>query len=230
MMPINAMFRHAEECHPNESCGLVLSGDTYVPCDNIHPDPANNFEMTDIFYFKHIEKVTAIIHSHNNSRHASEIDMAGQIRTNLPWGIINVKNGISLELNWLGGPTQELYGRKFVNGISDCFSFCRDFYKINHEISLPNYPHSIDFWKHDQDIIMANFEEAGFEKVRDMQVGDALIFKLGDSSVANHTAIYLGAGLIGHHLIDKQSRKDPLKPFQDNLVCVVRHKSGKTHA
>lgn len=224
-----SMFKHAEECYPNESCGLLLS-DTYLPCDNIHPDSLNNFEIHEEVYFKHIKQVTAIIHSHNNSRHASEMDMAGQLRTNVPWGIINVKNGISLELNWLGGPTQNLYGRKFINGIADCFSFCRDFYKTNHNITLPSYPHSIDFWKHDHDIIMANFEEAGFEKVRIMQPGDILIFKFGESRVANHTAVYLGAGLIGHHLIDKQSRKEPLKPFESNLVCAVRHKSGKTNA
>jgi len=90
-------FRHAERCYPKESCGLVLSNSEYLSCENIHKDPENCFEISEEVYFKHIKQTTAIIHSHNNSRHASEQDMEGQIRTNVPWGIINVKNGIAVE-------------------------------------------------------------------------------------------------------------------------------------
>lgn len=216
-------YRHAETCQPNESCG-ILTGSEYIQCENIHSDPLNNFEINENQYFKYIDTAKMIIHSHTNNRHASEEDMIGQMRTGIPWGIINVVCGRAIEINILGGIKKHLYGRKFVNGISDCFSFCIDFYDENYNIKLNNYPHSINFWTKGKDIIIENFEKEGFSKSDDMLPGDILIFKMGDSKVANHTAIYLGHGLMGHHMAGKLSRKDPVKPFENSIVCVVRHK------
>lgn len=218
-------FRHAESCFPNESCGFVI-GNQYVPCDNIHSEPLNNFEISDEIVFRHINEIDAIIHSHNNSPHASEDDMAGQIRSNIPWGIINVKNGISLEINWLGLPGNNLYGRKFINGCADCFSFAQDYYAKNHGISIKSYPHSIDFWKQEKNLIIENFEDADFVEVNKKSIlpGDALIYKLGDTKVSNHIAIYMGGGLIAHHLANKPSRREPITILQDHLTHVLRHK------
>jgi cell wall-associated NlpC family hydrolase len=56
---------------------------------------------------------------------------------------------------------------------------------------------------------MENFAQAGFSPVdaSDLQTGDCFLMQVA-SSVPNHAAVYLGDGLILHHLQGRLSSRD----------------------
>jgi len=230
---IKAAKKHAINEFPKESCGIVVNN-IYNPCKNIAQNPDNNFKIHTSTYLKYerLGKIQCIIHSHNDFAMASMKDMTAQINTAVPWGIINLINKVPHEVLFWGDQLeiQELYGRPFHSGIYDCFTLVRDIAKIKYNVILPNVPREWDFWNNPE--AKAHFEEGlsilvpkemnFVDKNSGLEEGDFLLFKLNRSKVWNHSAIYIGQGLMAHHLARKLSRREPVLNWMKVVDAVIR--------
>ena len=62
------MLDYAAQQAPLEMCGLLFSGDRFVPCKNVATDKEHTFEIDHLDYLKqcmiHDRKPLAIVHSH----------------------------------------------------------------------------------------------------------------------------------------------------------------------
>lgn len=226
---INAASDHAIKDFPNESCGLVIDG-SYIPIENLAENPTKHFSMDNSLFIKHHNKIQAIIHSHNNFPHASERDMQQQIATNVPWGVLNLVQGVErayVTSSFFWGDTletQDYEGRPFVHGVYDCYSLVRSFYIKDLNITLPMFPRSFEFWLDGQDLFMDNYKSNGFIQISgdDLKIGDILLGRLY-SKVINHCAVYVGHNLILHHLQNRLSKIEPLNFWRNTLNTYFRY-------
>lgn len=222
---IVAAKKHAMGCFPEESCGLVIK-DKYVPCENIAANPLNDFKIKTIFYVDNSDNINCIIHSHNNYPHISKKDMEQQIVTDVPWGMINVFKGNITGVYFWGNqlPVQDLIGRPFVHGIYDCYALIRDYYRKEKKIILPIYPRENFWWTKNEHMLIDNFKTVGFIETDklDLQIGDVILGSVLATNV-NHSAIYLGNGLILHHLYNRLSRVEPLIRWEKFITNCLRY-------
>lgn len=226
--------RHAMAEYPNESCGFVVNGE-YYPVDNKHPEPSNNFRIHSSTYRKFDSMgIEALIHSHNQQPHASEYDLQQQIAMNVPWGIINMnKYGNVADVFFWGDmlPKQDLIGRPFYSGVYDCYTLARDYYIVEHDIWLPNIAHEWDFWnnpkasRHFEEQLAILFKEGTWKLIdkKDIKPYDGILMKCDKHRIINHCGIYLGNGLLLHHLYRKLSRREPINRWMDSVVLAIRN-------
>jgi len=229
---IQAAMDHARVEYPKESCGIV-SGGFYYEMENIAIDKQSDFEIDAAEYltFELDRGVDAVIHSHPDGVHCpTKADMEGQDASGVPWGIVPVDFGSPVRPFFWGDtlPVAPLLGRQFRMGIYDCYSLVRDWYRQTHGIILPVGPRDPLWWERGENIIPENFAQAGFEEIDklDIKEGDVIIGRvLG--RVENHTGVYIGNGLILHHLYDRLSRREPLGPWMKYVTRILRHKDMK---
>ena len=208
MFDKNAAMCHAELTYPEESCGAVVDG-AYVPIKNLSSNPREEFAIDNVEFARLLiqKKVTAFVHSHpNGPSYPSAADMRSQVDTKLVWGIIPVYRGKASELFLFGdgAPVPELVGRPFRHGVTDCYSLIRDWYKLERNIQLPEYPRAWEWWNQSngQSLYADNFQNAGFERCPEgtrLEVGDICLFRIR-SRTPNHAGVYVGNGLVLHHL------------------------------
>lgn len=121
-------------------------------------------------------------------------------------------------------------GRKFVHGVTDCYSLIRDFYKNEYGIELNDYNRENFWWDHGKNLYMDNFRNEGFYLLGDSdetQVGDVFLIALG-SEVPCHGAIYIGENKILQHVQDHLSSIDRyMGVFKNFTVARIRHKDVK---
>lgn len=219
---------HAVAEWPRESCGLVTPAG-YVACKNIAAKPEDDFEIAPEAYIG--ADVLGVIHSHPCTdkrellREPSAADMRGQMASAVPWGIIQSRSGWASEPLWFGDmlPIPPLKGREFINGVTDCYSQIRDAYRLGAENGIANWPHAQvllpDFprdyaWEHQGGSLYAdNFAAAGFARITDKQVevGDVFLAQIRSprsNPTPNHGGLYIGNGLIQHHLARRLSCQD----------------------
>ena len=104
---------------------------------------------------------------------------------------------------------RSLVGREWSHGVLDCYALVRDWYQLERGVDLPNFARFDDWWKRGENLYIENFARAGFAPVdaSDLQAGDCFLMQVA-SSVPNHAAVYLGDGLILHHLQGRLSSRD----------------------
>ncbi|MCH9665872.1 MAG: Mov34/MPN/PAD-1 family protein [Gammaproteobacteria bacterium] len=219
----NSARKHALACWPEESCGVVVNN-TYEPKKNIAVDPLKNFKIAD--YPR--EGLQAVIHSHpSNHASPSKYDMQSQIQTSVPWGIIATSEMNAKEIEWFGDQIKDrpaLLGRDFLHGIRDCFELVRDYYRLNNNLNIDQFPRDDEWWHKGDDILNPNnFTKYGFEIVslEEVRPGDAALMMIG-ASVVNHCSIILEGGLIIHHLYNRLSRREPIGPWMRYVRYIVR--------
>lgn len=129
---------------------------------------------------------------------------------------------------------KHLLGRKYVAGKDDCYGLIRAYYKDVLGVELKNFARPAGFYKHkDLDIInnliFVDKWKSRSLSVRMLQIGDALIYSIGDrSGIANHLGVYVGNGMFVHHMIDRPSVEEPLMDkWTSRLLAVVRHPEVK---
>lgn len=220
---------HAMKEFPCESCGLVIDKE-YIPCENIATDPLNDFKIKTSLYVDNSDDIRCIIHSHNNYPHVSKNDMQQQIATDVPWGMINVFKGNVTGI-WFWGdqlPIQDLVGRPFVHGVYDCYALVKDYYRKEKKIILPAYPRENLWWEKDEHMLTSNFKKEGFVEIdsEDLQIGDVVLGSVLANSI-NHSGIYVGNGLMLHHLYNRLSRTEPLVRWKKYLTHSLRYIGGK---
>jgi proteasome lid subunit RPN8/RPN11 len=241
---LTAIRAHGEHEYPRESCGLVIDGD-YYGIKNGHPDPTHHFFIDPeiVATYRKYGTIQAVIHSHpdplpdDQRMHLSmagpsRADMAAQIACGIPFGIVTVDRGNAGDVYFWGDGLEplELLGRPFRHGVTDCYSLVRDYYMTEHKITLPEVPRDDRWWDLGQSLYLDHFEAAGFtvlggrEALSQLRPGDGLLASIR-SSVPNHAAIYVGDGLILHHLPKRLSAREPASAFTSaRLHAVLRHK------
>ena len=211
-------LQHAIESKPKESCGLLIikkGKEVYFPCQNLATNPDNQFILSpeDWIEAEDQGEITAVVHSHPlTSARPSEADRVACEKSNLKWWIVQPDSN-----DWQYcepcGYKAPLIGRKWVWGVNDCWSLCRDWYAEELGIELkdwvrPNNPD--DFVKNP----MFNdcFEETGFRELlptEDLRYGDLLLMSISSSGL-NHIGVYLGQQTVLHHLQNRLSSRDLL--------------------
>lgn len=238
------MQAHAVAEHPRESCGLVIlpeGGEArYLPRVNSADDPERDFRISPQAFAGAARqgRVLAVVHSHpGGPGHPSESDMAGQIASNLPWGIVPVQAdvagaGHALRPHWWGPgvPVAPLLEREFLHGLADCYALVRDWYRTERGVTLPEFARPHEWWTRPKDdggnVLLDNMAVAGFVRTDEPeQPGDVFVMQI-HAQVPNHTAVYLGGGLILHHLAGRLSKCEPAHRWRSHILFRVRLVGG----
>ena len=227
---LTAVQIHAIEQFPKESVGAVIGG-KYIPLQNTHLTPELSFAAP----AEAFDNAQALIHSHTDGNQAPSIlDMQQQQAMDIPWGIVRTSKYECSKIEWFGNgvPIEPYLGRKFLDGIRDCWCLVRDWYIKEKGIYLANLPRE-PYWylppPHGAGLDLLNentIADCGFYEIdkSDLQLGDVILGKVA-SPVVNHAGLYLGNGLVMHHMGSKLSCKEPLGRWERYCKFYVRHES-----
>jgi proteasome lid subunit RPN8/RPN11 len=207
---------HALSESPKEACGLILieSGrEKYFPCKNLAHEPLDNFiiDPSDYQLAETIGDIVAVFHSHPvTSAEPSQVDRIACEASGLPWVICSPHQDAWVEIAPCGYE-QPLVGREWAWGVSDCWTLVRDWYRVNgielrdwRRVSTPEEfqkaPYFDNCWK-----------ETGFMEINqseeEIKKGDALLMSILSSGL-NHCAVYIGDGLVLHHVRGRLSCRE----------------------
>lgn len=225
-LSLDEIHAHALDDYPSEACGLLVAsdhGDVYVRCRNRSRTPSEHFDMDpeDYAAAEDTGEVLAVIHSHPDATaEPSEADRVLCEASGLPWLIVSVMRDGDEPPSVRGSATLEpcgyeapLEGRTFFHGVLDCWALVRDWYARELGVTLPN-PERVDEWWNDGKSDMysdAAMKGAGFVAVseKELQRGDLILMQIRSRNVVpNHVGIYVGDGLMLHHLYNRLSKRD----------------------
>lgn len=229
---------HFSSAYPNEGCGFILKDGSFVAADNIADEPQKHFAISDELYLEHEDNLAAVVHSHTtihptgqygyiDPRTPSAADHEGHIATAVPWGI-TLCDGENIDpFIWLGETHLiPLYGREFIHGYTDCYAACRDWYRVERDLIIPEFPRELNWWTDEsQSLYMDGFKEAGFYEITEEEAlpGDAILFRVASRQV-NHAGIYLGGTQVFHHLFGRLSTEESYHKYRKNVIAFLRHK------
>jgi proteasome lid subunit RPN8/RPN11 len=212
----DAALTHAKAAFPAESCGLVViikGEETYWPCKNVSKYPEQLFTICpqDYAIAEQAGEVVGIVHSHPTTPAiASNADKVAAEKTGLPWHVVNPQT-----LMWSTytpcGYMAPLIGREWVWGVQDCWTLVRDWYG-EQGVELPDWERPVnplDFIK--APMFDSCWPTAGFRELRDdeeLQPGDALLMAIQSNNGLNHCGVYIGDGMVLHHLRGRLSSRD----------------------
>lgn len=247
----------AQQAVPYEVCGFVVSGDkTGLRLSQTEPDwqyiPAQNISARAEYEFciaeAELEMITSqfhqvvLFHSHPFGPacpSAADIDSAHQ--TGLPWlGVSYVNEQPKFFcLNW--PQPMALVTRFYLHGVWDCYSLIRDYYHQIFRHILPDFPRGWGWWQNGLDLYQDHYREAGFtvlpgpdESPHPLQHGDVFLAAIR-SDVPNHAGLYLGRGLVFHHLAGRLEHDPARRPrcesaerWQGFITGWLRHEAFLT--
>lgn len=119
-----------------------------------------------------------------------------------------------------------LLGREWCHGLLDCYSLIRDYYRVELNISIPDYDRDFEWWLNGKNLYEENFRAAGFEEVdlQNIAKHDVILMQV-QSPVINHGGVFLGGDKFIHHLHGRLSSRDILGGYYLKSLCkVLRHK------
>jgi proteasome lid subunit RPN8/RPN11 len=224
LQTIQAINAHAESEYPRECCGLVVvvkGREKYISCRNTAVGtehfilPAEDYAAAET-----LGEITAVVHSHPDAPATpSQADQVACEATGLAWHIVRVDQvgGVpeAGELVTLEpcGYVAPLVGRVFSHGVLDCYQLIVDWYKQERNVALMQFSRADDWWNDGQsDLYMAGYQQAGFVCIKDgeqPEVGDVILMQIrSNNGVPNHAGIYIGDGLMLHHLYGRLSSRD----------------------
>jgi proteasome lid subunit RPN8/RPN11 len=204
---------HAAAEYPKEACGLVIikrGRQVYFPCRNLAVG-TDQFAIDPEDYAKADQagEIVAVVHSHPNlPAEPSQADLVSCEASGLPWFILSYPVGTWSE-TYPQGYKAPLVGRQWSHGVLDCYSIIRDWYDQERGITLPDFERHDEWWLRGHNLYEENFEKAGFREIDgvNLMTGDVILMQVG-SPVSNHGAVYLGDGLILHHVQGRLSTRD----------------------
>lgn len=234
-----AMFNHAYnmavKTPPQESVGILADGQ-YVPCENISRYPEISFRLDHHILAKHYP-VEAIIHSHPAGEACpSKHDMQQQKVSNIPWIIVVVGTASQPDVteewfSWGHEPQLNMMAG-YRHGVTDCYGLIRGWFHHEYRIILPDYPREWDWWHKKDNLYLDHFSEAGLIALPErhaLKRGDVFLATIR-SSIPNHAGIYIGDGLILHHLAgsspvdtSRLPRKEPIERWKRFITTWLRH-------
>lgn len=242
---VDAIRAHAAEDYPREACGLVAivkGRERYIPCRNVAITPSEHFILSSEDYANADElgELVTVVHSHPDvPARPSEADRVACEASGLPWVIVAVARGddgaVAGEMIEIRpeGYQAPLVGRPFAHGVLDCYSVIRDWFARERGIELPDFERQ-DGWWYDgcTALYLEHFREAGFEPAAPpLQAGDVIMMKIESrdgrrvNDTPNHAAVYLGDGLMLHHLYGRLSSRDVYGGmWAEKTMLVVRYR------
>lgn len=228
--------KHAIESYPNECVGIVTKDGQYVRLKNHAIDPSNSFAINPYDLAQY--DVDTVCHSHPTGirdnipiQWPSQHDMETFVKyPQYKWMIIGT-DGVSVTDTTVydSNNTTPLLGRSYIHGINDCYSIIRDWYRSK-GITIKDYPRSYLWWQSGQDLYSDNFADCGFEEIypgsiHDLMPGDVLMTTAGGSVIA-HAYIYVGDGLVYHHLANHISCSAPVQKVFGRAIKYVRYRGN----
>jgi proteasome lid subunit RPN8/RPN11 len=236
---IAAVAAHAKEDFPRECCGFIVAVSKkkreVIRAKNTADDPKQFWRIAgdEQDAAEARGEIVCVYHSHPLGRSApSEADRVSCEAAGLPFLIYAHPLG-EWELLKPCGYKPPLNGREFVHGVTDCYSFVRDWFLEERGVELPDFDREDQWWTkpNGPDLYMDNVRDSsnGFTLVsqdwRDARPGDLLLMRLMSSKV-NHAAILLDGMKIIHHVPGRLSGRDTFSQFWQQCVAhVARHKS-----
>ena len=207
--------KHAEECMPKESCGLlaIIKGkETYWPCTNIAESGFEYFVINpdDWAECEDTGEIVGIVHSHPyDPPQPSDNDKASCEYLDLPSHIYSVRMKEWCSFKPSGWKAPSLIGRTWIWGKHDCWSLITDYFKENLNITLRGCYRPKDLRTFANNPYFEKIlTESGFKKVdNDIQVNDVLLME-GIYDKLNHVALYIGDQTIFHHNIKQLSCRE----------------------
>ena len=151
----------------------------------------------------------------------------------VPWGIAVPRGVAGSGLFWFGGDiAAPLAARGYRHGVTDCYSLVRDWFRETGGLILIDRPRAWEWWAAGADLYAAHFAESGFTRLAagtKPRRGDvALAAILGEA--VNHALIYLGDGLVLHHLAGREGydparlpRTEPAERWRRYIRFWARH-------
>ena len=207
--------KHAEECMPKESCGLlaVIKGkETYWPCKNISESGFEYFiiDPDDWAECEDTGEIIGIVHSHPyDSPQPSDNDKASCEYLDLPSHIYSVRMKEWCSFEPSGWKAPSLIGRTWIWGKHDCWSLITDYFLEKKQINLKFWPRPKNLKEFANNPYFEKvLTESGFKKVdNDIQINDILLME-GIYDKLNHVALYIGDQTIFHHNIKQLSCRE----------------------
>lgn len=112
----------------------------------------------------------------------------------------------------------------------DCYTLIKDWYERERGVVLPDFERHDNWWNDGHsNLYMDHFREAGFEPVGqypELEVGDVILMQIrSKNGVPNHAGVYVGDGMILHHMYGRLSCKAIYGGIlRDYTRLVVRYK------
>lgn len=238
---IEAIRAHAAGAFPRECCGLVIVAkgrERYVPCTNAAQGTEHFVLPAEEYVAAEMQgEILAVVHSHPGAPAvASQADLVSCEASGLPWHIVRVDlvdgvpaagEVVTIEPSGYRAP---LVGRQFSHGVLDCYQLIVDWYAQERAITLPQFSRADEWWNDGKsDLYTEGFPKAGFVQLPDdtaPEVGDVILMQIrARNGVPNHAAIYLGDGLMLHHMHGRLSSRDLYGGYYlENTRAILRHR------
>lgn len=224
-----AIVAEAEREYPNEACGFVIvkDGETFIiPAANIARDPKQDFEISAEAERAAEAKGTiyAIYHSHPDAECGlTDTDLRNSEATGYRYVCVGYPQ-LGFAMHTPGLIDLPYVGRQFNHGLVDCYTLIRDYYIRELGIKFPNYYRKDDWWEKGENLYVDNFVKNGFAVVDDLKKHDLILFAIR-SRVCNHAGVFVGDGLMLHHLYGRLSCHEAISRFTRMRRMNLRHVS-----
>jgi proteasome lid subunit RPN8/RPN11 len=239
---IAAATAHAKRDYPKEAGGLVIDG-RYVAFPNVAKRPREFLLPDDAWPLD--RTVDAVIHSHVapadplrqvDPRAPSAADIAGQLATGVPWGIIWTDGKRATEPIWFGDhllsePLFDANGahiqRPFTHGVRDCLTLARAWFYQRRGVTIRDVPRDVEFWRRGEDLFGDNLAAHGFARIRKEEIGlegDVVLMRTARSvDFPHHCGVLLAERQLLHHPRRGLSISEPLGRWEAYVLYGARY-------
>ena len=221
---------------PEEAAGVIRDG-IYIPLLKSRQKTGVPGFMLDQDILAD-DRLEAIVHSHpGGPSWPSYADMKSQIDSGLIWHIAVVRVAetpdIQEEVFSFGMKPELRLDLGYRHGAADCYSLIRGYYAERLGITLPDVPRDWAWWQDGHDLYENGLKRSGFARVEEgsLNIGDVFLARVR-SRVVNHAGIWLGDGLILHHIggrdgvnLEKLPQQEPAERWMKFIDGWIRHQS-----
>jgi cell wall-associated NlpC family hydrolase len=225
MFPMEGAEAHARESYPLEAGGLWVEADGSVQFRPCGAGAAGRFRIPPAEWLEaeRLGAVRGVFHSHPDAPPVpSGADAAAMGAWGLPWVIVSVPSMETAEYV----PevrARPLLGRSFGYGGDDCYGLIRGYYgRLG--VALPDFPREPGWEKRGASLYLDNYAKAGFSLADDGPKAHDVLLMQVHSPVPNHGAVYLGDGLMLHHIDTRLSARAVYGDFYRKATThILRH-------